>query len=313
MELNESGINEYLTDSGRSSLRLILSALKGQKFLIPNFLCKVVVDVFNEFGIDYNYYEIKDDLSVIYGQIEAAEFDVLYIINYFGKNDFDYNSLKEGKILIEDNVFLPVFEKPERVENWIGYNSFRKISPIADGSLIKSTIKLAADLIKQNNTRFSELKYKAKKMKYGFIQHGNFSEDEYLNLYQEAEDILDRQKNIFGISGQSIFRMLDFFVNLPGEYQKRKKNKATLDQYLDNFTVRMNPEYPSYYVLNVDERDALKRSLMTEKIFLPVHWPPTGQNDNSLFNKLLSIPLDSRYNETDLEKVALKIREFYGE
>lgn len=311
MELRESGLNEYMTDSGRSSLRLILSSLKDRTFLIPDFLCKSVIDVFNDLEIDYNFYGIRDNLSIAYNTIETAVFDVLYIINYFGVMNFDYNRLKKGQFLIEDNVFLPIFEKPEQVKNWIGYNSYRKISPLADGSLIKSTIKLSADLVKQNTSSFAQLKYKAKNIKHGFIQNGSFSENEYLSLYREAEVILDSQKEIFEISRQSIFRLMDFLIDLPDEYKKRNENKAVLDQYLEKFAIRMNSEYPSYYVLKVDDRDALKKSLMKENIFLPVHWPPPCQIEKPLFNTILSIPLDSRYNEKDLINVATKIHEYY--
>lgn len=123
MELRESGLNEYMTDSGRSSLRLILSSLKDRTFLIPDFLCKSVIDVFNDLEIDYNFYGIRDNLSIAYNTIETAVFDVLYIINYFGVMNFDYNRLKKGQFLIEDNVFLPIFEKPEQVKNWIDRKS----------------------------------------------------------------------------------------------------------------------------------------------------------------------------------------------
>jgi hypothetical protein len=56
----------YLTDSGRSSLRLALRALVGKRLALPNFLCSVIVDVVHSCGTAHSFYRVNEDLSVDY-------------------------------------------------------------------------------------------------------------------------------------------------------------------------------------------------------------------------------------------------------
>ena len=49
---HDERLHTYLTDSGRSSLRLILqSGFARRKFLLPDFLCDVIPRVFEELGV----------------------------------------------------------------------------------------------------------------------------------------------------------------------------------------------------------------------------------------------------------------------
>ena len=57
-ELRQNELNEYFTDSGRSSIRLILNKLKGKYFLIPNHLCEIILKIFDEFEVNYSFYNI---------------------------------------------------------------------------------------------------------------------------------------------------------------------------------------------------------------------------------------------------------------
>src|SRR5271169_5971881 len=123
-ELNKRDLYSYITDSGRSSLRLILQdRLKNKRFLLPDLLCDVILKVFDEMDVTYYFYSVKPDLSLDWKEILTKQFDVFYLINYFGQRSNILNQIQNVDfIVIEDNVFLPNFEKPENVKNWIGFN-----------------------------------------------------------------------------------------------------------------------------------------------------------------------------------------------
>lgn len=146
-EARDGGLYSYITDSGRSSLRLILrSGLMGKKFLLPDYLCKTVLNVFDELKVDYGFFKIKRDMSIDWSTVNNKRFDILYIINYLGKRcDIEKFKAKRNAVVIEDSVFSPVLQKPQSISVWAGFNSFRKISPLADGSIVKSTFKLRGD------------------------------------------------------------------------------------------------------------------------------------------------------------------------
>ena len=308
------GLYTYFTDSGRSSLRLILqSGLRDKKFLLPNYLCKIIPIVFDQLGVNYSYYEVAPDLSINIADIQKRKFDVLYFIDYFGNRQSVYEiQLTKDVWFLEDCVFSPVVDPPAFVPNWIGFNSFRKISHLADGSIIKSSIELAEELINVSEPSFSQLKYRAKRMKYEYLHDGRFTEEEYLQLFNQGERSIDAQKEIFPVSRRSLANLLEFYRNIGKEYEVRANNYRVLDKLISHFKVGLNTEYYTLYPLSVDRRDELRNHLFSQRIFLPVHWPRIAGLENILYDRTISIPVDSRYDESDMIRVANAINLFYG-
>ena len=164
LEQKELNYNIYYTDSGRSSLRLFIKNNKDKKFLLPNFLCEIIEKILISENIEYEYYDILPDLEIDIKSIQSKEFDVLYLINYFGqkhKKIEDYSS----KIIIEDNVFCIDFENTYSYPYWYSFNSFRKITSLSDGSLIKTNLDINDEFIKREEAPFVQNKIEAKRLK----------------------------------------------------------------------------------------------------------------------------------------------------
>jgi hypothetical protein len=307
-------LHTYLTDTGRSSLRLILrSGFADRRFLLPDFLCGVVPRVVREAGARYAYYRTGPGLSIDADSVRHQAFDVLYVIDYFGARQQYRSLVGADQWVIEDAVFLPWIEPPDGVANWIGFTSFRKISPLADGSLVRSTIPLAGELLERTPAPFAAAKYQAKRTKHEFLQEGRYSEkgeEQYLAQFAAAEDMADRQAGIYPISGESLFNLLAFHRDLAGEYGIRARNFRFLEERLGRLGVPLEPEYPCLYVLDVGRRDELREYLRARRIFLPVHWPRPEALENPLYDRIISIPVDSRYGEEDLQRVVAAIEEF---
>ncbi len=311
-ELREDGFFSYITDSGRSSLRLILSCgLSNKRFLIPDFLCGVILDIFKEFRVNYSFYKIKEDLTIDSESLKGKRFDVLYLINYFGQRRDVSRNIPRDVTVIEDSVFLPVLEKPEKIKNWIGFNSFRKMSHLSDGSIIKATLKLPNSMVQKKDAPFSEIKREAKRIKYEYIFRNKYSENSYLSLFNKAEKMIEKQKRIYSISARSLSQLFEFYRNLNIEYSIRKMNYFTLDKYLKRFSINLTTDYYSFYVLLVNQRDDLRKHLFSKRIFLPVYWPKGGESKNKLYDNIISIPVDSRYSKNDMVKIARLIHGFY--
>ncbi len=315
-EYKEETLYSYLTDSGRSSLRLILKSLsRKRKFLVPDFLCKTILNVFKEEGIEFDYYHIKEDLSIDYKSIRGMHnYDVLYIIDYFGYKDRLLSKIKNPNLLvIEDAVFLPILERPVNISNWIGFNSFRKISFIADGSIVKSTLKLREGFIRDKEASFSKVKYKVKNIKYNYIHQNLYNMEKYLLLDEKAKRLINSQRDIYAISKKSLFNLLNFYYILAEEHKKRKENYKILKRYLGKRCINIKPRYFSFCPILVERRDELRGYLFKHNIFLPVHWPKIGDKrlSNNLYDKAISIPIDSRYGLCDMKKIADLIDRFY--
>lgn len=310
--LPDSEYDFCFTDSGRSSLRLILRSLPaGLKYLLPDFLCSSVIAVFDELKIEYSFYKIKNDFSIDASSIGDKNFDVFYNISYFGRSGKIPGCISRDKMLIDDNVFLPDFEMNKSFRSWAGFNSFRKISPVADGSLAKASFKLKKDFIAKGDAPFAGSRYLAKKMKYEFFAEGKYSEREYLDVFEKSEYDLDLQRKIYGISERSRLELLKFFRNIQAEESARTRNFDLLAELLKGFGKPVKTAFCSFYPLLVDDRDLLRKYLFGKKIFLPVHWPGGGLPANMLYDRIISIPVDSRYSPADMKRVALSISDFY--
>jgi len=303
-ELEQSTLHTYFTDSGRSALRLILRSLNLKLVALPDYLCSVITDVLVQEEIQFVYYKINNDLSIDTTTI-SDNCDSVYIIDYFGiKHDY----LKElplvsDKIIIEDNVFSPFIENTCGFKRWLSFNSYRKFSVCGEGSLIKSNIELDQNLIFSSSAPFSSFKYQAKATKYEYLIHNLHSEEDYLHQFERGEESLDQQREIFSISPQGLNQIIKFHESLVFETKQRDRNYQILKKLISpiSFDVAI---FKSFFVFSCGNIEYVRKELMSHKIFLARHWPNIYKLNTTLYQNLMSIPLDSRYDENDMERIA---------
>ena len=307
LEMKISGNKSYFTDSGRSSLRLFLrsSNNKEKKYLLPDFFCSVIENIFKEESINYSFYKINKDLTFDIEKILEEDFDVLYIINYFGQQTSINSSLLNDKIVIEDNVFFFNFNNNLNYKNWFAFNSFRKISKLSSGSMVKTNLKINTELIKASDAPFHHLKNIAKNIKYEYVNNNLYTEKDYLEKFNEAEDNIDIQSDIFTMNSENISLLLDFNINTEQEICKKR-----FEELLKSFStqcINKESQYYSYFVMSIDNRDSLRKQLMSDNIFLPVHWPESTIS-NELYKNVISIPLYEIYTESEYSYLIDKIK-----
>lgn len=311
LELKSLDFNTYFTDSGRSSIRLFLKKYKNKRFLLPDFLCKVIIDVFEEQRVRYKLYKIEEDLSINLKSIDNRDYDVLYIIDYFGTPHKNLKKIaNKDKILIVDGVFSfnPVYSYD--FKKWFLFNSFRKTTPLADGSIIKTNLSLKESNIRKKDAPFTKSKYDAKSIKYNYLLKNKGEESEYLELFGRGESLIDRQKDIFTISKQSNYHLIEFAKSYSLECKKRELNYKFLKKLFKEYILKRTINDYSYIILYLEDRDELRKYLFSKNIFLPVFWPFFGIR-NRLYDKIIAIPLFSKYSEDDYIRIKREIDNFY--
>lgn len=294
-----------VTNSGRSSLRWILHSmsLKGKRIMLPDFLCQIIVDVIREFNIEIVFYKINIDLSYDFSN-EIEGVDAVYIIRFFGDDSASFIkaiSETKGKLIIDDvfGIDLPISILSS---HWCYFNSLRKISSIADYSQVISN-KSLTDINKKNLISFSENKYLAKNEKYSFI-NGLTADESYLSKSQAAEALLDASKEIYQPSETSLYYATKFYQSIREETLIRLLNLNIATEILKNGSyLNINPLFPSFLPVMLSNRDEVRKALFMDNIYLAIHWPVTEDSNNELSSKLLSIPLDSRYNVDDIKLI----------
>ncbi len=312
IELRREDGFHYVTDSGRSSLRLILASetMRGKKCLIPDFICGSVINVFQELDAPFAFYHVREDLSPDLDSIQSQSFDAIYLIDYFGSKPNLSSFTGQGIIVIEDGVFLPEIELNDSFAAWVGFNSFRKITPASDGSIIRSTFPLPGEMIQMTAAPFAAVKYEGRHLKYDYIYNGTETEVAFLNKIRCGEKLIDEQKDIFRISDTGLLALTHFFKSFDHERRMRIRNFRILAEELSQYAIKIKPDFPSVFVIGVDRRDELREHLFNHGIFLPVHWPAPDNVKNDLYSRIISIPVDSRYEFAEMLRVATEIRDF---
>lgn len=306
LEIKDIDDNIYFTDSGRSSIRLFLRSgdNRSKKYLLPDFFCEVIEKIFIDERVEYSFYKVYEDLSIDVKSINSTEFDVLYVINYFGKK-VDLSSVNfKDKILIEDNVFYSDFSNDWNAKEWYAFNSYRKISLLADGSLVKTNLNIDESHIYKKEAGFVEEKYKAKKIKYLHIFANKYQELDYLKVFENAENMLDNQKDIFSMSKKSLYYLTQYPIN--NNLREERFNK--LNSLFKEYSVLSECSEYSFFVMILKDRDLFRQKLMEKNIYLPIHWPKSSC-DNKLYSNIISIPLFETYNDETFDYLVDKLKE----
>jgi len=297
----------FFTDSGRSSLLLFIRSIgKDTKFLIPDFLCPIIVEILTSEQVLFDYYHIKKDLSIDEETVNNKNFEVFYCINYFGQLQNLENLDIKNKILVEDNVFLYNFENRQKHSKWFAFNSFRKISPLSDGSLIKTNIKINDKLIDNKGAPFSEIKYAAKFNKQKFLEKEKVLEKDYLLLFERGEELLNNQSSIYTISNRSLYLLFSLLWKKMNTDSKR--NFYIFLKETNIKPINLNTEWYSFFVFYTEQRDSLIEYLAQNNFFIPVHW---RGNKNSISSQIISIPIFNTYEKSYLEQLSFLIKSFY--
>jgi len=307
LEHEKEAESVFFTDSGRSSLRLFVRSGYGdKKFIIPDYLCGVIEDVLIEEKVSYSFYHINDDLTVNLDSIEKKEYDVLYMINYFGI----YHNLQSfscnNKIIIEDNVFFNNFNNINSYSNWFSFNSFRKISDLPDGSMIKTNLPINESLIGCDEADFVSIKKNAKDKKYKYVNDGNGTEGDYLDLFYSAEEKINGQNNIHKMSNTS----LSYLVSR--SYHAEQKILASRYEYMKKMfphtSIGASPSCYSFFPMVIKNRNKIRENLKKHGVYLPVHWPYSTVR-NYLYDNVISIPLFSNYTDSEFMFLIEKLKE----
>ena len=161
---------------------------------------------------------------------------------------------------------------------------------------------------------------KASFAKYRYLFEHEGDKSEMLAMYREAEDILDNQSDIFGISKTSI--KVQANLNRKELVNKRRENfellrRALKGQFQHVFALKEDKEVPLYFPILVEDRAALQRHLVSNAIYAPVVWPkdenqPTQcEGAENAYRHLLCIPIDQRYDADDMNRIIEVINTYY--
>lgn len=341
-ENSEIRANNIILDGASSSIRFIIECLKMEKneyVLLPSYLCPTIIENFNKYEINIEFFNINRDLSIdlegLKRKIQKINAKAVYIINYFGicydKSTVDYfKKLKEnGIIIIEDSVqALPLNWNETFIGDFV-FNSLRKFAA-ADGSILivnEKNNKSSHEF--KVNYKYFDLIHKARREKTKFIEGTINNEEVFLELFNKAEMEYQKNNEISALTKEDRNKLLS--INYEYIYNRRKENLIYLYDNFKNMSginiitdIKVLDKFiPIGFVILIENRDGIRKELFNKRIFCPVLWDLSNEKYIEDFKEskyisehILMIPIDQRYCAEDYMAVieffkSIQVKERY--
>lgn len=299
--------------SGRIALRYIIRDIKLKKNIhtaaLPSWCCDSMIIPFIQENIKVLFYKVYlSDNGLV--QISDVIADVILVIDYFGfstKQDFsNYNG-----IVIRDLTHSVMFNIHNDASYYFG--SLRKWCGIYTGGFSYGNFSnnIRIDCIDND---YLNLRKEAMLQKKAYID-GEMNEKNYLNLFLSAEKMLDNISSVIGSDNRDIFLAEHLDIDLIKA--KRRNNFEVLHKELSSYLIIKeynDDDCPLFFPIIVNNRDLLKKYLINNQIYCPVHWPITALHKldvqtSYIYTHELSIVCDQRYSEEDMEYMCSVIKE----
>ena len=307
LELNKGGYLyhevPYTFKSGRSALHFILKECKPTLVYIPFYTCKVILQSFELAGIAYKYYAINERVEpVVLPELATDEY-FLYT-NYFGIKDATVNKLSNryGHQLIVDCT--QAFFTKGNGRSWF-FNSCRKFFGVPDGAYLYPPNSVSIKPIANSNEAYV-MEHLIKRFN-GQIQEGYAA-------FKENEELCGPE--ITGMS--AISQYLLSHINYKEVIAARRANFNSLHHIFKNqnqFAINTGPEsVPMVYPL-ITPYKTNRGILYSNGMYVPTFWAEVKEGKNKGFEtesklaeSLLPLPIDHRYQETDMHSMAAVIQ-----
>ena len=240
---------------------------------------------------------------------------VVLLIDYFGVIDLvpviaEVRAARPDVLILEDDVQAPFSLGLKRGADF-SFTSYRKSFAVPDGAEIEPPLSLApaGDVA---GVAFANLRLAAALVKASALD-GVVDDAIHLDLFARAEHVLATMKPT--TPGSSFGRGLLERIDQRSAAARRRANFHALDARLSSLglsPLRRGGEdaVPLCLPVLVTHRSRLRAALREERIYCPVHWPAPsalpapGPSSRHRYHHELSLPIDQRYDEGDMARVA---------
>lgn len=303
----ETGRNApTFVETGRQAISLISDALihRGATRVImaPPF-CESMV---SPWRLHVRFVDaITPNLLLRLGPHDAVFLQTLYGMPVRIAEDALEIARQRGVAVVIDFTHRPFDWEPNKAD--FSLASLRKLFPIPDGAVAIGV----PEKLNLPSTEAPRDKVSAMWDKKRYLMHGGAKS--HLDAFHQAEVKLGAERRPHAISkfSQRWLRQAD----LAGTASRRAGNARHLAAQLLSLDVAIvNPPemapVPSHLVIRHPDRDGLRHHLTASGIYCPVHWlRPEGWN-RSWPDDYLSLPIDHRYDRTDMSRIATEIDTF---
>ena len=301
--------------SGRAALSSVIAEIKLRQSVrcawLPSWCCDSMIYPFLQASIDVRFYPVfVQNRSLCHELPSALENDILFLMSYFGYEDGAPEVPGFEATIIRD-VTHSVFSKSYRDADY-SFGSLRKWCAFKTGGFAYGVS--ATDAF---DSRYYCTRERAMQEKSAYIA-GKTESKSFLAVFAEAEEHLEECPVSCGAPEDiSAAKKLDVaFIK-----SQRRKNAAVLLDALSEIAIfpkLKDEDCPLFVPILVKNslRDDLRKYLIQNEIYCPVHWPISAYHSlnlqtQTLYNDELSLVCDQRYSEEDMLRTVKVIKKFF--
>jgi hypothetical protein len=311
---------------GRHALVALLQAFPpaSRRLWVPSYFCFAVSDYWRSFIEVISYRAYPQCAEPEWSTLQPTADDVVIAVNFFGINSGDvWRSWRESNqcILVEDHSHDPVSGWALRSNADYAFASLRKTLPVPDGGILWSPRGLSLPPSGTDESGASTLKLAAMLWKREYLA-GN-SSLEAKSTYREWQQSGEHAFDTSTISFATHLSQQYVSSGVPVEWRNRRVENARRLLSALNGNREFQPIFeewpqdaaPLGVVLEFDshkQRDAIRLRLQENKIYCPVHWPPTATCEptaRDLADRLLTLPTDQRYGSQEMTDLSAALED----
>ena len=322
--------------SGRTALDFIIRDILTEREIctvhMPSFCCHTMIEPFVRNKIPVLFYDVFFENGILTASVPKIHSnDIFFCIKYFGYEKQEMGNLPEiknsGCTVIEDTTHSWLMHSEKADEPSLAdysFTSFRKWTGFTGIATAKK--ESGKFLIPQKclvHEEYEALRKDAQEKKHRYIQSSIVNKQDFLEKFSVSEDLLERDYLDYQPTAESIAALA--CLDKEQIKAKRRENaKILLDGISE--TKGISPMFPRLephdaplcvpVLVNNSIRDNLRKHLISQQIYCPVHWPLSSLHDNisdkakEIYNSQLSFVCDQRYSDADMKKFVESINSF---
>lgn len=305
--------------SGRAALASVLKDIcakcTAHTAALPSWCCESMIQPFLDAGFEVFFYPVHMIGGVLYQeQGNCPPCDVTLVMDYFGYRQAGF--APKGGTVIYDATHSLLSGRPREADYVFG--SLRKWAGFYSGGFAYAAAGIAIPTQDENDraARYIALRRRAMGEKYAYLT-GKTEEKVHLKTFAAAEELLDA-----GLAGSPDTEDITSARHLDTELLRgrRRENAAILLEYVKEWAVfreLQENDCPLFVpiIVPAERRDALRRHLVNENIFCPIHWPVSplhrlDEQTREIYQTELSLVCDQRYGADDMRRVGQAVQSF---
>lgn len=318
--------------SGRSALQAVINEIKsGSKkhhtVAMPSWCCDSMVKPFVDAGIEVYFYPVYSEEQRVIQDV-SYDCNILFLMDYFGYTGETPDLTGYNGVVIRD-VTHSIFSSAYSDADYY-FGSLRKWCGVWTGGYAwaRDGHRISVES-RCDGGSYTELRYKAMRLKNDYINGEVGVDKSYLNIFNEAEDMLE----VAGIADAAV-RDVEVASKLDIDFIRtaRRDNAEVLRNAFPEWLLFRDMKdfaCPMFVPILVPDgkRNELRRHLINNEIYCPVHWPVseyhTGENHTGentidtraeyIYANELSLVCDQRYTEEDMNRMVKTIKDFMKE